>query len=86
VSIPITVAGGGSAGAFPVEVALVLDGAALDAGATWVAAEPADAGTVQVLVGPGGAVEPAPGDYTIYVRIAADPERPVLRSGPITIM
>jgi hypothetical protein len=50
----------------------------------WHAATYAD-GSVRVLVGPGGAVELAVGDYMVWVRVTANPEIPVRQAGRIVI-
>jgi len=86
VLVPITQADTG-AGSLPTEITLVPDGLTLDPdAATWYPCDQADDGTVQVLVGTGGTIDPAPGTYTVYARVTATPERPVLRAGPITIL
>jgi hypothetical protein len=47
--------------------------------ATWIGAE------VALLVGPGGGVEYAAGDYMAFARITAGAERPVMRSGRVRV-
>jgi hypothetical protein len=40
---------------------------------------------VRLLVGPGGDVTLAPGTYQSWIRLTANPERPVRRPGVVTI-
>jgi hypothetical protein len=62
-------------------------------GATWCAASwastesPTGTGdyTAQCLVGPGGAVQLAPGSYQVWVQITDSPEVPVLPAYLLTI-
>jgi len=38
------------------------------------------------LVGPGGAIELAPGTYQVFVKIVADPELPILHAGLLRVV
>lgn len=57
--------------------------------AAWVTEAPVTvpAGTylLQCLIGPGGTIELARGQYTAWVTITANPEAPVLQAGTYTI-
>jgi len=84
--IPIT-ADGAPAGTYSTEITLATDGVTLDPDtATWYPCDQADEGTVQVLIGQGGTIEPEPGTYDMYTRTTAPPELPILPAGPITIL
>lgn len=41
---------------------------------------------VRLLFGPGGIVERAPGDWQAWVRVEANPERPVRAAGIVTVL
>lgn len=70
--------------AYACEVALIADDGSEPEEADWV-----DAlwigGEVALLVGPGGDIEPADGDYMCFIRITAGIEQPVRRSGRVRI-
>lgn len=83
--IPLT-ADGDPAATFPTEVAFGTSGQAFDPDvATWYTATQVDAETLEILVGPGGTAELAAGKYTIYARVTAPPELPILKAGSLTI-
>lgn len=68
----------------PVEIAIVLEdlGEPADADykpATW------DGVNAALLIGAGTSLVLAPGEYVVWTRLTAGPERPVRRSGVLTV-
>ncbi|OPC83017.1 hypothetical protein B4N89_20610 [Embleya scabrispora] len=81
VEVPVTSAAGESPTA--IDLAFTALGLPLPDLPTWHPAE-LTTGGAQLLVGPGG-VDLTPGRYSVHVRVAADPETVILRSGTLTI-
>ncbi|TYK45177.1 hypothetical protein [Actinomadura decatromicini] len=69
----------------PVELAVVDIGAEEPAEDDWVPADVWDGSTAKLLIGPGGTLLLADGAYRVWVRVTAEPEIPVLRSGLLRI-
>ena len=70
--------------ALTVQVAIVAQGAYPEE-ADWKAASWYDSTTVRILVGPSGAVTPAAGRYTAWLRITGATERPARAVGAVLI-
>jgi len=81
VQVPVTTTAGSPPTA--ISMAIVPLGLPLPDAPTWYPAE-LIAGGAQMLIGPDG-VDIDPGRYSLYVRVTADPETVILRSGTLTI-
>lgn len=73
-----------NATAYPVQIAIVLDAAGEPEDgdyhdATW------DGTDATIVIGAGSAVELAEGEYAVWTRVTTADERPVRRSGTLTV-
>ncbi|WP_262403454.1 hypothetical protein [Actinomadura sp. CNU-125] len=79
--IPVT---GGSVST-PVEIAVINASTEEPAEADWRPADEWDGTTAKLLIGPGGTLELEDGTYRVWVRVTANPEIPVIRSGLLEV-
>lgn len=70
--------------AYPVEVAVVLDDAGEPSDNDYHPAE-WDGHAARLLIGAGSSLPLEPGEYAVWTRITAGDERPVRRSGVLTV-
>lgn len=69
---------------FPAEIAIVLEDAGEPADSDYHAA-PWDGDDAVLLIGAGTSVELAAGEYVVWTRITTSTQRPVRRSGVLTV-
>lgn len=73
-----------SATAYPVEIAIVLDDAGEPADSDYHAAA-WDGRDAVLLIGAGSDIPLDAGEYAVWTRLDAGPQRPVRRSGTLTV-
>lgn len=81
---PLSVHHSADAVVWPVEIAIVLEDAGEPVDADWKAAawEGADA---VLIIGAGSGFVLAPGEYVVWTRLTTATQRPVRRSGTLTV-